>query len=203
MFAALGVLGGVGVVGSLAYLMGEDDDAAMVPVFMDEFVFDEVENTSYFSKIVGQPITPHSLIDVNNKNFFKMLGKKTGAKTVILYYWSQCGACKRFRPYWNTLVQVFQNTNVNFIAVERAQMSVFFKNKGIGGGSVSQFPTMRVVEGGKNIASFNNDTVPNISERVASQIASKYGNIVFENQLEDDQLPKLYMMIRFVDEAIN
>jgi len=203
MFPALGVLAGAGVIGTLAYMMNDDDDSVIVPVFMDEFVFDEVENQSYFSKIVGQPVTPQSLIDVNNKNFFKLLGKKTGAKTVILYYWSQCGACKRFRPYWNTLVQVFQNHNVNFIAVERMQMSAFFKNKGIGGGSVSQFPTMRVVDGGKNIANFNNDAVPNISERVASQIASKYGNIVFENQLDDDQLPKLYMMIRFVDEAIN
>ena len=72
MFPALGVLAGAGVIGTLAYMMSENDDSAIVPVFMDEFVFDEVENQSYFSKIVGQSVTPQSLIDVNNKNFSEL-----------------------------------------------------------------------------------------------------------------------------------
>ena len=153
----------------------------------------------FWSKVVGHRGSVDNLVNLNDKNFFLKLKKDTGVPTVVVFYWKSCGPCKRFMPYWNALVQVLAGENrVNLIAIERTDMDTFFAIKGKAGGSVYQFPTMRILNGTKKIASYDNDSTDYPSLEVMQQIAMQHD--VEEIDVETPE--KLFAMIQFVDESI-
>ena len=153
----------------------------------------------FWSKVVGHRGSVDNIVNLNDKNFFSKLKKDTGVPTVVVFYWKSCGPCKRFMPYWNALVQVLAGENrVNLIAIERTDMDTFFANKGKAGGSVYQFPTMRILNGTKKIAAYDNDSTDYPTVEVMQQIAMRHD--VEEIDVENPE--KLFAMIQFVDESI-
>ena len=159
----------------------------------------EEPRVMFWSKVVGHRGTLDNVVNLNDKNFFLKLKKDTGVPTVVLFYWKSCGPCKRFMPYWNALVQVLSGENrVNLIALERDNMDNFFANKGKAGGSVYQFPTMRILNGVKKIAAYNNDSTNYPPPNVIQQIAMQHD--VEEISVENPE--KLFAMLQFVDESI-
>ena len=162
---------------------------------------------AYYSHIVGAGTTDQRVINVNDNKFFSKLKKRTSSLTVVLFYWKSCGACKRFNPYWNALVTVMSHCDcVNLVAVERADMDSFFANKGKAGGSVHQFPTMRVIDGTKQIAAYDNDANMTPPLEIQQQIIQKYAPLLVRAQQYDiqvDRPEKLMEMIMFVEDSLS
>ena len=155
----------------------------------------------FLSKIGNYAPTFEPVINVNDKKFFNNIKKHTKLRTVVVFYWKSCGPCKRFMPYWNALVDIMSKSNsINFIAIERADMDEFFTNKGKAGGSVYQFPTMRVIDGTKLISSYDNDSTKYPSYEIQQIIASKYDLEI--EYIDSIDLNKLMSMIQFVEESI-
>jgi len=156
----------------------------------------------FYSHMVGVGTTDQRVINVNDKKFFSKLKKRTNSLTVVLFYWKSCGPCKRFNPYWNALVTIMSQCDcVNLIAVERDDMDSFFANKGKAGGSVQHFPTMRVLDGIKQIAAYDNDANMTPPPEIQQQIIQKYAHMA--NNIQVDRPEKLMEMIMFVEDTLS
>lgn len=157
---------------------------------------------SFLSYVVGSGSTSEPVINPNDNKFFLKLKKRTNSLTVVLFYWKSCGPCKRFNPYWNALVTIMSQCDcVNMIAVERSDMDSFFANKGKAGGSVQQFPTMRVLDGIKQIAAYDNDANMTPPPEIQQQIIQKYNHLAIDVQV--DRPEKLMEMIMFIEDALS
>ena len=181
-----------GVIAATVISNSEEDEQPRMTNF-------EEPRVMFWSKVVGHRGTVDNIVNLNDKNFFSKLKKDTGVPTVVVFYWKSCGSCKRFMPYWNALVQVLACENrVNLIAIERTDMDTFFANKGKAGGSVYQFPTMRILNGTKKIASYDNDSTDYPTVEVIQQIAMQHD----VEEIDVENPGKLFAMIQFVDESI-
>ena len=58
---------------------------------------------------------------------------------ITLYYADWCGHCRRFKPTWEALKNVFKKNNVEYVEYEDSKHEGIIQNAGVEG-----FPTIRI-----------------------------------------------------------
>ena len=163
----------------------------------------EPSRGSFFSKIVSKDKTSKSSLNPNQPNFFTTLKKRTKRPTVVLFYKKTCPACQRFHQYWNSLVDVLGTEDkCNFVAVDHLQMEKFFGKRGKAGGSVLKFPTMRVLDGCKQVAEYENNShqLSHVPVSVKQNL-EKLHDFSKRTAVSLSDPEKLYELVRFIDES--
>ena len=165
------------------------------------------------SKLVRSPIsyTPFPATS------FRDMHKGSACKrTVLLCYKNGCPYCIRFFPYWHAIVSICSRfENANFISIEKQELLDAMEKGHVFGGSVSSYPTLRVVEHMpkkvRTIAQWDNDQPimdgPSVDRGFEAYNIDRFA---FEDDVvaSDDpdvravSIPKLGLLLTFIRSAL-
>ena len=87
--------------------------------------------------------------------------KKGEAPLVLLVYKKSCVHCLRFAPYFNACADML-GENFSFLSIESDELGAFLSSGAKIGGSVTSFPTLRMLDTGRRkgvrlVSQFDND----------------------------------------------
>ena len=88
----------------------------------------------------------------------------------------------------------------NFVAVDHVQMGKFFGKRGKAGGSVFKFPTMRVLDGTRQVSEYENKSYAHVPETMKQNLEHMH-DFSKKNAVALSDSEKLYDLVRFVDES--
>jgi len=95
------------------------------------------------------------------KQAIRNIIKKGDAPLLLLVYKKSCVHCHRFAPYFNACADML-GENFSFLSIESDELGIFLSSGAKIGGSVSSFPTLRMLDTGRRkgvrlVSQFDND----------------------------------------------